>query len=863
MSDGTHGPSSTEVTSRLERVRVVALGASAGGLAALRTFFESLPASNGAVYVVVQHLDPTHGSLLAGLLQSTTDLPVVDAVDGQPLTADCVVVIPPGFVAQVDSGCLHLTPRLPANAGRTPIDHFFRSLAAAMGADGVGVVLSGTGTDGTLGLAALQSVGALTLAQVPESAEFDGMPQSAIAAGVVDVVDTPDNLARAVAARVATEDPDMLGRSVETFDLSAVLSLLRDRTGQDFSGYKVATLRRRLGRRLALHQITSVTDYLRLLRDDPLEIERLSRDLHIGVTSFFRDQAVWRTLVNEVLPSLFEGRDPDAELRAWVAGCSTGEEAYSLAMGYLEARERWEENGAKRAPGLRIFATDVEPAAIDHARRGVYPVEVVVDLGEERFARWFTHAGGQARILQRIRDMMIFAVHDAVNDPPFTRLDLATCRNLLIYLEPALQQRLLSTLHHSLEPDGVLVLGMAEGTGQAPELFASVSEGLRIYRSRANPSARPPLGFRSVPAIARHLVQPTSVESRLELHLLRTLVARFAPPSVLTDERGDLLYVSGRTRDILEAPTGRVNWNLLALMPDHLRWTIGQALRSVVETGGPVDLDGLRFDSSNSHAVYDVNLSLLRGGPPEPRRVVVTFCRRVDAVAPVEPTTTQESGVGVPNEPFVTTELARMHQELQAAYAELHASSEQQESMNEELQTANEQLQSTNEELMVSIEEVQSMNEELQTLNQELQARVDELVTASDDMGNLLNSTEIATVFLDANMNVRRFTPHVTDVITLRPVDLGRPVSEISSALQYPELVPDALRVLRTSASHDVDVPTTDGRWFAVRLLPYRTHDDRLDGVVITFRDITAAKALEVELRRAQAAGAGGVIVDD
>lgn len=850
MSEATGFQSPDNDHDNMKNVRVVALGASAGGLAALRTFFGAVPDNLHAAFVVVQHLDPTHATALSALLQQVTAMAVGDVIDGEPVRSGQVYVMPPGVVVHLEGGRLHLTERSPTNAGRTPIDHFFKSLAEAQGTEAVGVVLSGTGSDGTLGLAALQAAGALTLSQLPEDAEFDGMPRSAITAGVVDMVADAKALGRIVGDQCRQHgSPDVVG-AMGSSKLSEVIGLVRERTGHDFSGYKPGTLRRRLDRRLALHQIVSVTDYLRLLSDDPSEIDRLGRDLLIGVTSFFRDPAVWRALSHDLVTTMIESHDPSAELRAWVPACSTGEEAYSLAMAYLEVADRLSAELGREVPTLRIFATDVDQSAIDQARRGLYPVDVRADVGEERFTRWFSHVGTQVRISPRLRDMVVFAVHDLLSDPPFTRLNVLTCRNLLIYLAPPMQRRLLTTLHHSLDPDGLLVLGMAEGTGEAADLFTPVSETLRIFRPRGSGTKRPPVSFRPVPAVARHLIQPTGGESRIEQQVLRALVRQYCPSAVLTDERGDLLYVSGSTAGFLEAPNGSVNWNLLALVPDHIRWTLGQALRGVVETGEPAELRGLRFERSSGRLRFDVQLRVLDGVPSQARRVLVIFephvnaemATALDEVSPAEVTDPRPGNA-------LSSELTRMHQELQAAYAELHASSEQQASMNEEMQTANEQLQSTNEELMVSMEEVQSMNEELQTLNQELQARLDELVSASDDMGNLLNSTEIATVFLDSLLNVRRFTPHVTSLINLRNVDVGRPVSDISTSLRYPELVPDALEVMRTGASLHADVSTTDGRWFTVRSMPYRTHDDRLDGVVITFTDITEAKVLEAELR--------------
>jgi two-component system, chemotaxis family, CheB/CheR fusion protein len=850
MSEGVEFQPPDLESDGAKNVRIVAVGASAGGLAALRTFFGDVPDDLDAAFVVVQHLDPTHATMLSELLQQVTSLTVSEVVDGEPVRSGHLYVMPPGVVVHLEGGRLHLTDRSPTNAGRSPIDLFFRSLAEAQNTEAIGIVMSGTGSDGTLGLAALQAVGAVTMAQQPENAEFEGMPRSAITAGVVDVVADITELARIVGEQCqqqgATDSAMVVGASA----LAEVIGLVREHSGHDYSGYKPGTLRRRLDRRMALHQIVAVSDYLRLLRDDPNEIDRLGRDLLIGVTSFFRDPAVWRAISNDVITAMIEGHDPNAELRAWVPACSTGEEAYSLAMSYLEVADRLSAVGGRRVPTLRIFATDVEPSAIDRARHGLYPTDVRDDVGEERFTRWFTQVGTQVRVSQRIRDMVVFAVHDLLSDPPFTRLHLLTCRNLLIYLEPPMQLRVLTTLHHSLEPDGTLVLGMAEGTGEAADLFAPVSESLRIFRPRGTGTTRPPVSFRPVPAVARNLVRPTGGESRLELQVLRALVRQYSPAAVLTDERGDLLYVSGRTAGFLEAPSGRVNWNLLALVPEHIRWTLGQALREVVETGEPTALSGLRFERSNGRLRFDVRLRPLDGIEAEAQRVLVVFEPHVDAITAAAVLDVVDADVGeILAGEALAQELARMHQELQAAYSELHAASEQQASMNEEMQTANEQLQSTNEELMVSMEEVQSMNEELQTLNQELQARLDELMSASDDMGNLLNSTEIATVFLDAQLNVRRFTPHATSVINLREVDVGRPVSDIATALRYPELVPDAMEVMRTGASRDADVSTTDGRWFTVRSMPYRTHDDRLDGVVITFNDITAAKALEAQLR--------------
>ncbi len=835
---------------------IVGLGASAGGLEALELFLNHVPPGSGLAFVVVQHLDPTHKGILVELLQRGTTMPVVQVKDRMKIERDHVYVIPPNRDLSVLHGVLHLLEPIAPRGLRLPIDYFFRSLAEDQHERSVGVILSGMGSDGTLGLRAIKEKAGAVFVQAVESAKFDSMPRSAIAAGLADVVAPPEELPGRIVAYLAhvpaAAQREAMPAERDLSALEKVVILLRAQTGQDFSFYKTSTIHRRIERRMALHQLTKIEDYVRYLRANAQESELLFKELLIGVTNFFRDATVWEQLKAEVLPALVAARPHGGVLRAWVAACSTGEEAYSLAILFKEALDEAEPAGNC---ALHVFATDLDKDAINKARAAIYPANIAADVSEDRLRRFFVEDERGYRVSKEIREMVIFAPQNVTMDPPFTKLDLLSCRNLLIYLEPELQQRLLALFHYSLNPGGILVLGSAESIGTATDLFAPLDGKTRLFRRRersvnAGVVELPAVVIRprtvakgEAPALAEALPPAPNLQALADQLLLQT----YAPAMVLVGKEGDILYVSGKTGKYLEPAAGKANWNVFAMAREGLNGVLHEAFLRALAQKAAVTVKGLRVGTNGGTQTVDLTVQPLTEPAALQGMVMVVFADA--ATPPIKETRGRKSGPS----PAESARVVALTEELRSARELMQTSEEEPKSANEELQSTNEELQSTNEELTTSKEEMQSMNEELQTVNNELQAKVDELSRASNDMKNLLNSTDIGTLFLDDKLLVRRFTPTTAKILRLLPGDAGRPITDITSDLDYAALADDAHEVLQSLAFKESSIATRDGRWFTVRIMPYRTQDNRIDGVVITFSDISVAKKLEAELRATEA----------
>lgn len=837
------------------RTRIVGLGASAGGLEVLAQFLAHVPAASGLAYVVVQHLDPTHKAMLAGLLQRGCSMPVREATEAMRVEPDVVYVIPPNTELTVAGDLLHLAQPAQPRGLRLPIDALFGSLARDQGERAVGVVLSGMGSDGTLGLQAIRTRGGLTLAQSPESAPFDSMPRSAIAASVVDIVALPAEMPAHI-LRITTSRPPAQSHPADTsatvHPLTTILALLRERSKHDLSLYKPSTLTRRIERRVAVHGLASVAEYEEFLHRNPQELDLLFKEMLIGVTSFFRDPPVWQALKDTVLPALLARTAPGTRLRAWVVGCSTGEEAYSLAIVFREAMDAWPD---PEAFTLQIFATDLSTDAIALARKGHYPKKIASDIAPERLARFFSAQGDGYSVDKSLRACVLFAQHDVILDPPFTRLDLLSCRNVLIYFNAALQRRLVPLFHYSLRPHGVLLLGGSETVGRSLALFAPLDPGTRLYQRSDQALRISTLEF----PVHRHfpsrnpaqepnvpLSSPPPHLANLQTLAEQVLLQQFSPPAVLVNESGDIVYISGRTGQYLEPAAGKANWNIHVMARPGLRTQIAAALRQTLQDKRPVALHGLRLEHDARRTV-DVTVQCVDEPKPLAGMVMIVF--RETADAPSGGVRRRRTARAV--DPSASDELVRLQEEIRVLRQEMRSSEEELQAANEELQSTNEELQSANEELTTSKEEAQSMNEELQTINNELNSKLDDLALAQSDMQNLLNSTDIATLFLDSALNVRRYTERVMRIIHLREGDIGRPLSDLASTLLYPELHADARETLRTLAVSEKQITTTDGRWFSVRIMPYRTVANVIQGVVITLVDITVAKELESRLRAA------------
>lgn len=841
---------------------IIGIGTSAGGLEALEHFLGHVPRNSGLAFVIVQHLDPTRQGIMPELLQRKTGMRVIQVRDRTRVLPDCVYVIPPNKDMSILHGVLHLLEPTTPRGLRLPIDFFLRSLAQDRQEHSVGVILSGMGSDGTLGLRAIKEKGGVVLVQDPATAKFAGMPRSAIDSGLADIVAPVDDLpGRIIAYLKRTPVRHTTEEAIEDKTQSALekaIILLRTHSGHDFSLYKKNTFYRRIERRMGIHQIVKIADYVRYLQENSQELDLLFKELLIGVTSFFRDPACWEELRKKVLPALIASRPNGYMLRAWVPGCSTGEEAYSLAMVFKEALEKLK---PRKKISLQVFATDLDKDAIAKARAGVYPENISADVSPKQMSRFFTKEDNGCRVTSEIRQMVTFAPQSLILDPPFTKLDFLSCRNLLIYLAPEVQKKLIPLFHYSLSPGGILFLGSAETVGTFTDLFAPLNNKLRLFRRVTSPMRPEPIDFPSsfAPPLpdGTELRPATKPQASLQALADQLVLERFAPPAVLVNDQGNILYVSGRTGKYLEPAAGKANWNIFAMAREGLRYELSNAFHKALDQDEPVVVRGLKVGTNGGKQFVDVSVQRLEQPEPLKGLVMIVF---TDVAAPLEPKASGRSAPAGKKQArsVKVEELQRKYQqarlEAQTIREEMQTAQEELRSTNEEQQSTNEELQSTNEELTTSKEEMQSLNEELQTVNSELQGKVDELSRSNNDMKNLLNSTDIATLFLDPQLNVRRFTTQATRLIKLIPGDIGRPITDLASDLLYPELPEDAREVLRKLGFAEKSVNTRDGRWFTVRIMPYRTLDDRIDGLVITFVDITTAKTLEAKLREKHAA---------
>ncbi len=832
---------------------IVGIGASAGGLEALEQFLGQVPQASGMAFVIVQHLDPTHTGLLPEILRRATKMEVFQAKDLMKVKPDCVYVIPPNKELSILHGILHLFAPTAPRGIRLPIDFFLRSLAEDQQERSIGVILSGMGSDGTMGLQAIKENAGVTLVQAPESAKFDSMPKSAINAGLADLVAPAEALPgklvdylchRHISAKTAPEVEEK-----DQSSLDKILIMLRSKSGQDFSLYKKNTVYRRIERRMGIHQISKISSYVRFLRENPQEVELLFKELLIGVTGFFRDPAAWEQLRDNAIPVLLARHPSGGTLRAWSTGCSSGEEAYSLAIIFKEALEQLKPVDNFK---LQIFATDLDHDAIDKARDGHYPANIANDVSPERLLRFFVADEQGYRICKDIREMVTFATQNVTMDPPFTRLDVLICRNLLIYLKPELQKRLLPIFHYSLSPGGVLFLGSSESVTTFTELFTPLDIKSKLFLRHESILPLEPLVLSSAftykrPEASKELPMLKPAVN-LQTMAEQLLLQHFSPPAVLVNSTGDILYINGRTGKYLEPAAGKANWNIFAMAREGLRFDLGSVFQKALKQTEPLTVKGLKIGTSGSTQAVDITVQLidepelLRGmlliiftdveTPPKKRRSISVNSTQPDTARLIE----------------LEQELRLAREALQSTREENQSSQEELTSANEELQSTNEELQSTNEELTTSREEMQSLNEELQTVNAEQQAKMDELARVNNDMKNLLNSTEIVTIFLDNDLNIRRFTSGADKIFKLISGDVGRPLSDIVSDLHYPEMSLIAEDVLRTLVFSEKQITATDGRWFSVRIMPYRTIENVIGGVVLTFTDISATKALEAKL---------------
>ncbi len=840
---------------------IVGMGGSAGSLEAFEQFFRNMPDNSGAAFILISHLDPTHKGMMPELLQRYTKMKVFEAGDGMKVMPNCIYVIPSNKDMAILHGILQLLEPAAARGLRLPIDFFFKHLGQDQKEMAVGIIISGMGTDGTAGLKIVKEHLGMIMVQEPESAKYDSMPRSALDTGLVDYIAPVEVLPLKLLAYMKQSSKPLAEHTGSeekvASDLQKISVLLRGETGNDFSLYKKNTVLRRIERRMNVHHIGTMKQYVRFLQDNPQEVDLLFKELLIGVTNFFRDPEAFELLKNTVVPEILKSRGKDRAIRVWAPGCSTGEEAYSVSIIFSECISKLKLKGDVK---VQIFATDIDKSAIDKARQGIYPANIAADVSAERLKRFFTKEDGRYQINKDIRDLAVFAPHNVTLDPPFTKLDLISCRNLLIYLTPELQKKLIALFHYSLKPNGVLFLGTSETVGRAAELFSTLDARWKIYRRLQ--SVRTPADIADFAHFYREAIPPGrelgkyAAESPSIPEIARRLLLEdFTPPAVLINGQGDVVFIHGRTGKYLEPPAGKTNINIFAMAREGLKIELPRAVREAKSKNKLITLKRIKVKTNGDFQTIDLTVKpVVHQGIQQPLYMIAF---ENAAIAPKAEKLIYGHGGTAPRLRKINTELEKelkhAKELLQTTTEEMQLSQEELKSTNEELQSTNEELQSTNEELSSSKEEMQSLNEELMTVNAELQVKIDESTQAYSDMKNMLNRTEIATIFLDNDLNIRKYTPPANEIFKVIPSDVGRPVSHVVSNLQYDGVVADVRKVLDSLIYKEAQVQTAEGHWYDMRIAPYRTDNNVIDGVVRNFIEITTMKKMEFAVQEKEA----------
>jgi len=836
---------------------MVGIGASAGGLEALEALFKAMPDKSNMAFIVVVHLDPSHVSMLPELLQRQTKIEVLKISDGMAIVANKIYVIPPSNKLSVLNGELHLTEPLQLRA-KLPIDYFFKSLAQDQGPNAVGIVLSGTGSDGALGLQDIKAESGRVIVQTVESAKYDGMPKSAIATGLADYVLEPKEMP----ARLTLYSNEAAGLSLVqsqsdeliSSTLNKILVLIRTHTGHDFSLYKKNTIYRRIERRMHVNQQSRIEKYFEFIKKNEQEIRTLFQELLIGVTSFFRDKEAFKILQNKILPEMLKSRPDNYTFRVWVAGCSSGEEAYTIAIVIQECLIN-----IGKPMNVQVFGTDIDESAIERARSGRYPEAISDELGAAYCERYFIKIDGQYQVKKSIRQTLVFATQNLVKDPPFTNIDLVCCRNLLIYFTTELQNKVLPIFNYSLQSDGVLFLGPSETIGHSSPYFKSINKKWKIFRRKQQKNVASPAMPYSKPMSLPMMIdddEPNKTASISDLEKLSSIQlvesilkqSDIAPCAVI-DEQSNVIYVHGRLGQYLEPAEGRGLSNILEMARTaELKNELTHSIRKVVLHKKTITTRAFPTQDSGSNIVLDIIVKPLDNIGNLGGLMMVSFVEQAPALKNAV-ATTKKGSTGKGDGDKLRQELDSTRESLQSTIEELETSNEELKSSNEELQSTNEELQSTNEELETSKEELQSLNEESVTVNSELQSRFDQLTATNDDIKNLLDSTQIATLFLDTSLKVRRFTPKMTDIINLVSSDINRPIAHLTTKLDNVKIVDHATEVLKTLEKYESEVHDDEGGQYRMVALPYRTLTNVIDGVVISFENITLLKEKEAAVR--------------
>ncbi|WP_133137925.1 CheR family methyltransferase [Legionella rowbothamii] len=823
---------------------IVAIGASAGGLESLKTFFMHSFENANIAYVIITHLSPTHESHLPELLQSCTSIKVESISNHQKILGNHIYVLPPGKLVTIQRGELELIDPNTQPIKKLPIDFFLAALAQDQGKKAICIILSGMGHDGSIGLRVLRENGGLVIAQNTQSARFEGMPKSAINTGLVDYILPPEKIYSFLIKYIAHLNNKIATLDESIFDeIQKILKLIKHHTGHDFSLYKSNTLFRRIQKRLGALCIHNLSDYIYYIHQHPSELNILFKELLINVTSFFRDPDAFEVLKKELLEKILAHKDKNRDLRIWVPGCSTGEEAYSIAIIVYECMQ-----SLKLNYNVQIFGTDIDEDAIKIARAGVYPLSINADISSERLQQFFIKDNDSYKINIEIRKMIIFAVQNIIKDPPFTRLDLLSCRNLFIYLSSELQKKIFPLLHYSLLPKGLLFLGTSETIGSSSNFFNTVDKKWKIFERNQRKSSfisNREITFKNdLPTNATILennMQDT--EQNLSNLIKNILLKYYVPACVVIDEKGMIVYVYGKTSKFLEFPSGEVRLSFLDMIRPELRSVLHSAIHKAFEQQKEIILDNLQIKENDVLKYINIKIRPINKNTLSNKLLLILLEDTPQAInEKIEPQTKDKKVTQLEQELKYTKE------NLQTTIEELETSNEELKSSNEELQSTNEELQSTNEEIETSKEELQSLNEELSTVNTELENRIELLSSANDDIKNLLDNTELATIFLDKNLCIKRFTPKATEIINLIATDVGRPVSHIVSNLEYEKLVEDARTVLQTLEPISKEGIDKKGHWYVIRIIPYRTVSGHIEGVVVTFLNIHSQKKAENKL---------------
>jgi two-component system CheB/CheR fusion protein len=833
----------TEISPLNNSFYVVGIGASAGGLDALERFFGNMSESAGIAFIVVSHLDPNHISIMPELIQKFTKMKLFQAEDGMIVEPNHVYIAPPNRDLAILHRTIQLIEPLETHGFRLPIDFFFKSLSADLGEKAICIILSGMASDGTAGLRAVKNELGMVMVQDPETAKFDGMPRSAIKTGLADYILPPEEMPSQLIKYTLQKVKGILfdrtiteGKIPDTFQ--KIFILLRTQTGHDFSLYKQNTIYRRVERRMSIYQLDNISSYIRLLQENPAEIENLFKELLIGVTNFFRDPESFDKL-KKVLFEIVKSKQDNDQIRIWVPGCSTGEEAYSIAIILRECM-----NEAKKYFNVQIFATDIDSSAIEKARIGSFS-GIESDVSKERLNRFFTSEGNFFQIRKEIREMLIFAPQSIVKDPPFTKLDLISCRNLLIYLNSELQKKIIPLFHYSLLPNGILYLGSSETISGFVDLFSMVDKKWKIYKRRDSIySAQPFIEFpvsRSTEKIYETIMKKDEVKNISQL-AEKIILQSYSPACVIVTGNGDIVYIHGKTGKYLELTNGEAKMNVYEMAREELKQELPALIRKVLSSKKSITAEAIKVKYNGSAQLINLTVKPIK----EPAVMLGSLLIIFEDVKPQKKQPafkkihTEKKSEKIIKE--LERELKSTKENLRSTIEELETSNEELKSTNEEMQSTNEEMQSSNEELETSKEELQSLNEELITVNTELQNKNDELSAINNDMKNLLDSINIPTIFLDNNLFIKRFTFHASKVVNLIPSDIGRPINHIATNLKYEKFIEDAKEVLRTLVYKEIELQTNDGTWYQMRILPYRTTNNIIDGVVITFSDINKLK---------------------